>query len=70
MGEVPPFVTEAVKVTCVPWQTGFADAAMVTLTGVFTFFFIVMAFDVAGFWIAQVRFEVILHVTKSPSEGV
>ena len=32
---MPPFVGVAVKVTEVPIQTGFAEAAMLTLTGKF-----------------------------------
>ena len=66
---MPPFITVAVKVTCPPWHTGLAEADMVTLTGVPVFFFIVMAFDVTGFRIAQDRLEVILHVIKSSSAG-
>jgi hypothetical protein len=32
-GVVPPFVGVAVQVTLVPWQTGFAEAVIETLTG-------------------------------------
>ena len=32
-GVVPPFTGDAVKVTLVPWQTGFDDAAIELLTG-------------------------------------
>lgn len=67
---VPPFTGTAVYVTDAPVQTGFSDAEIVTLTGVVVFFFIVMAFEVAGFWMAQERFDVILQVMKSPSDGV
>ena len=49
----------AVNVTEVPSQTGFADAAIVTLTGNGGFTVIVTASEVAGFPETQNRFEVI-----------
>ena len=43
----------AVKVTNVPAQTGFPDAAMDTLTGKFVLTVIVIRLDVAGLPLAQ-----------------
>jgi hypothetical protein len=60
----------AVKVTGVPAQIGFADAAMVTLTGSNGLTVITIAFDVAGFPVAQVRLDVKMQVTISPLTGV
>ena len=59
----------AVKDTRLPVQTVVAEAAMATPACVLVFTSIVMAFDVAGFSVAQERFEVIWQVTKSPFTG-
>jgi len=59
----------AVKVTGEPWQAGLAEALMDTAAGVPVFITIVMAFEIAGFMIAQVMLDVIWHVTKSPCTG-
>ena len=48
----------AVNVTDVPEQTGFADGAIETLTGRFGLTVIVIEFDVAGFPVGQVAFDV------------
>ena len=60
----------AVKVTEVPAQTGFADAAMVTLTGSFGLTVMVIVFEVAGLPVAQVALEVSTQVITSPLTGV
>ena len=60
----------AVKVTEVPEQTGFADAAMETLTGRFGLTVIVIEFDVAGLPVAQVALEVNTQVITSPLTGI
>ena len=57
-GDVPPFEGVAVQVTEVPAQTGFAEAAIETLTGRIGFTVMVTVFDVAGFPDGQVAFEV------------
>ena len=48
----------AVNVTEVPAQTGFADAAIETLTARLGFTVIEIVFEVAGLPVAQVRLEV------------
>lgn len=60
----------AVNVTGVPAQTGLADATMVTLTGSNGLTVMVIALDVAGFPVAQVRFEVRIQVITSPLTGI
>jgi hypothetical protein len=60
----------AVKVTDVPAQTGFNDAAIDTLTGRFGLTVIVIAFEVAGLPVAHVAFEVSSQVTTSVFEGM
>ena len=57
------------KVTEVPAQTGFADAAMETLTGRFGFTVMVTVLEVAGLLVAQVAFEVNTHVMVFPVAG-
>ena len=69
-GELPPFTGVAVKVTGVPWQTGFADGEMLTLTGRLWLMVIVIALDVAGLPVAHDAFEVRRQVTMSPSDGI
>ncbi len=66
---VPPLVGVAVNVTDVPEHTGFADAAIETLTGRFGFTVMVTVFDVAGLPIGQVAFEVRTQETKSLLAG-
>jgi len=60
----------AVNVTEVPEHIGFADAVMETLTGIKGLTTIVIALEVAGFPVAQPRFEVNIHVRTSPFAGV
>ena len=48
----------AVNVTAVPSQTGFADAAIETLTGSIRLTVIVIIFEVAGFPVGQVAFDI------------
>ena len=58
------------KVTEVPAQTGFAEGAIITLTGRFGLTVIVIVFDVAGLPVAQVALEVSTQVITSPLTGV
>ena len=58
-----------VKVTEVPVQTGFAEAAIVTEAGRFVLTVMVTVFDVAGLPVAQVAVEVITTYTASPLTG-
>ena len=58
------------NVTEVPEQTGFAEAAMVTLTGRFALTVMVIVLDVAGFPVTQPAFEVITQETVLPSARV
>ena len=53
----------------VPVHTGFADAAMDTLTGIGEFTIRVIIFDVAGLPVAQVIFDVRMHLTWSLFPG-
>jgi hypothetical protein len=57
-------------VTEVPAQTGFADAAIETLTGTIGLTTMVIAFDVAGLPVGQVTFDVNTQVTTWPLMGV
>jgi hypothetical protein len=66
---VPPLVGVAVNVTDVPEHTGFADAAIETLTGRFGFTVILIVFDAAGFPVGQVALEVKTQETKSLLAG-
>ncbi len=59
----------AVKITEVPAQTGFADAVMVTETGKFGFTVMQTWFEVAGFPVVQVLLEFRLQVMQSPFTG-
>ena len=59
----------AVNVTEVPAQTGFADAAMVTLTGRFGFTVMVTVLDVAGLPVLQVISDVMTTYTWSLFAG-
>ena len=69
MGVDPPLTAEAVKVTEVPAQTGFADGAAVTLTGRSGFTLIVTVFEAAGLPMGQVAVEVSTQITASPFNG-
>jgi hypothetical protein len=63
---IPPLIGVAVNVTLAPGHiapTGFA--AIVTLTGKFGLTVMVIVFEVAGLPVAQIAFEVSIHVTKS-----
>ena len=69
-GVVPPFVGVAIKVTKVPEQTGFAEAATETLTGSSGFTVMVTVFEVAGLPVGHVALEVNTQVTASLAIGV
>ena len=58
------------KVTDIPAQTGFAEAAIVTLTGRIGLTVIVTVFDVAGFPDGQVALEVSKQVIASAFAGI
>ena len=60
----------AVKLTETPAQTGFADAAIETLTGCSGLTVMVTALDMAGLPVGQVALEVSIQVTTSPLTGV
>ena len=59
----------AVKITEVPVQTEFADAAIETLTGNAEVTIIVTGFEVAGLPVAQDALEVSTHVITSLLTG-
>jgi hypothetical protein len=59
----------AVNVTDVPEHTGFAEAAIETLTGRFGFTVILIVFDAAGFPVGQVALEVRTQEIKSLLAG-
>jgi hypothetical protein len=59
----------AVNVTDVPEHTGFADAAIETLTRRFGFTVILIVFDAAGFPVGQVALEVRTQETASLLTG-
>ena len=58
------------KVTDIPAQTGFAEAAIVTLTGRIGLTVIVTVLDVAGFPDGQVALEVSKQVIASAFAGI
>ena len=68
-GVDPPLVGVAVKVTEVPEQTGFAEAATETLTGNNGFTVMVTVFEVAGLPVGHVAFEVKTHAMVFPEVG-
>ena len=68
-GVDPPFVGVAVKVTEVPVQTGFAEAATDILTGSNGFTVMVTVFEVAGLPVGQVALEVKTHAMVFPEVG-
>ena len=64
---MPPFVGVAVNVTLVPEQIVFPGLAeILTLAATFGFTVITIAFDTAGFPVAQRALEVITQVTLFP----
>ena len=69
-GVVPPLTGEAVYVIEVPEQTGLADAAIEMLTGSNGLTDMLTAFDIAGFPVIQVAFEVKIQVTISLFAGM
>ena len=60
----------AVYVTELPLQTGFDEAAIVTLTALSVLTVSVMMFEVAGLPDLQVSLEVSVHLTELPFTGV
>ncbi len=60
----------AVYVTEVPAHTGFAEGAMLTLTGNVALTVIVIVFEVAGLPVVQVALEVRSQVTASLFTGM
>ena len=67
----PPCVGEAVNVTDVPAQTGFAVGATKTLTGRFGLTLIVIVFEVAGLFEIQTDMEELRMLwTRSPLNGL
>lgn len=69
MGDDPPLVGVAVKVTLVPEQMVVADEEILTLTGRFGFTVMVTVLDVAGLPVTQVAFEVITQLTVFPLDS-
>ena len=70
MGEVPPLTGVAVNVTCVPAQTGLADAVIETLAATVGLTVMVTVLDVAGLPLTHVALEVMTTYTASPLTGV
>jgi hypothetical protein len=68
-GEAPPLMPVAVKVTDVPAQIGFAEAAMETLTGFNGLTVIATVLEVAGLPEVQTKLDVIRHFTWSLLAG-
>jgi hypothetical protein len=69
-GVVPPLTGVAVNVTGVPEQTGFAEAAMETLTARFELTVIVTVLEVAGLPVVHIALEVRTQVITSAFAGV
>jgi len=69
-GVAPPLVGVAVKVTELPWQKGFADAEIDTLTGRLGLTIIVIVLLVAGFPDGHKILEVRMQDTRSPDAGL
>lgn len=65
VGLLPPFAGIAVKITLLPAQTGFEDAAMLRLTGRLGITVIITWFEVAGFPVPQGALDVRTQVTAS-----
>ena len=68
-GVSPPLTGVAVKVTDVPAQTGFEEAAMETPTGSTGVTAMVTVLEVAGLPVMHVAFDVRIHVTWSLFTG-
>mgnify|MGYP006872435235 CR=1 FL=1 len=60
----------AVKITAVPAQTGLEDAVIATLTGKAGFTVMVMVLEEAGLPETHAAFEVMVHATVLPFEGM
>jgi hypothetical protein len=58
MGSEPPFTGVAVNITGMPWQTGFEDAVMETLTVTKGITIIVIELELQGFPVAHVALDV------------
>jgi hypothetical protein len=69
-GVVPPLVGVAVKVMGTPWHWELKLEVMLTLTGSPEPATMVIEFDVAGFPVIQLLFEVMMHDMTSPTAGV
>ena len=68
---MPPFMVAAVNVTEFPWQNGFSDAFIETLTGRIGFTTMVIVLDVSGlFKMHPVMDEVKMQDTRSPDAGL
>ena len=67
---MPPFTGVAVNVTEVPEQTGFEDAAILTLAATTGLTVIVILFDVAGLPLTHEALEVITQLTTLPLASV
>ena len=59
-----------VKETNVPAQTGLPDEEIVMDTGKFGLTVMMIWFDVAGFPVGQIAFEVRMQDTRSPGPGM
>ena len=68
-GDGPPLACNAVKETSVPAHTVEAVELIMTKTGRFGLTVMVMAFDEAGFPVAQVSPDKSVHVTTSLFNG-
>ena len=69
-GFVPPFTGVAVNVTWVPAHTVVTGVLILILTGRFGLTVMQIELEVAGFPLAQTRFEVRMQVMQSPLTGV
>ena len=69
-GFVPPLTGVAVKLPDCPMQMGLAAATILTLTGRNGLTIIVTEFDVAGFPVVHMAFDVRMQVTISLFKGV
>ena len=63
IGADPAFTGVAVNITDVPEQTGFSEATIETLTGVFLLADIIIGVEFIGFGLEHQRLEVTLQVT-------
>ena len=69
-GAEPPFITDVVKTTFVPAQTGLAEGVIDTLTGNNGFTVTTTALDMAGLFMEQIALEVSRQATASPVIGI